>query len=516
MSDSLLGPIESAALCLLLGSTPPTEGSVNCGGDRFTINGITYEVHMPSAATVDTLYKAWMGLPGAQSPDVNWDAGSYGPDGTYTSPKGFTNRQQEVASRRIALFLTGQYAWKLIASRAAAILVVNEVEALRQEFGVPTLKQMLDLLYAHGWRDMDGWTTAIGRPLQGFSFDGPVTKADAFWLAWYYAQMTLASSYQWNTASVPDLYAIEGHPYYAFDEYPYLTSFQNWRPSNALLEHETLTEYEGGNPWTFKVDIDTTLDPLLRSSTVPEVASQMYRMFATLGSAAAAIRKERQDAIFSGVNVGNILSIFGKGTKSGGQTFNPGGPGGDTTFNPGAFTPHGGSGGGPGWSGPVFVPGLVPNLPDGVGPGGGTGPGGGKPGGGGAAGGAGGEEAASGWPWWKTALVVVGGAAVVLGGGYAFLRGTGRLKNPVQRQGYDVIERELGAPLPYSADWQVDAWPVGRDIYVTGDDEGFFVVRRSVDDEAGVFEDQVLAEGAPHEAERILREARAYARGARP
>lgn len=434
--SSILGPIESAALCLVLGSVPKSEGSVSCAGDRFTVQGITYEVAVPAPATVQTLFDAWVGVSTKNAPitpDVNYNAGSYDGNGAYTSPAGFTNRQQEVASRMLPRMLLGQYAFKLIAVRAAALLVLDEVEKLRDELHVGTLKEMLDLLYAHGWRDLDGWTTAIGRPTQGWVIDGNKAEADAFWLAWHYAKLIAGTAQHWNAADVPDLLAIEGHPYYAFDEYPYLTAFQTWRPSNALLERETLTQYEGGIPWTFQIDVDTTLDPVLRSLTMPQLASEIYRMFATLGTAAQAIRKERGMVSFGTNNMGAILALFGKGTKAslGGGLPGEGG---------GAFTPGGGSGGG------LHVPGLIIQFPDGAAPGGDKGKGDGKGDGkgngkGNADGkpgpGPGGETedgtgASTGWPWWKTGIAIATGAAAALGAGYVALRATGRLKNPVE------------------------------------------------------------------------------------
>jgi hypothetical protein len=499
--SSLIGPIESAAFCVLMAYTPPTEGSVNCGGDAFTVAGITYQVQMPSPSTTQILAQAWLGGAGVTSPDVNYDAGAYDANGVYVSPKGFSSREQEVASRQLQLFL-GQYALKLIASRAAAILVLDEVEALRNELGVGSLKEMLDMLYAHGWRDMDGWTTAIGRPIGGFEIDGTNASVDAFWLAWYYAKLIAGAAHHWNKASVPDLATIEGHPYYAFDEYPYLTSFQNWRPSNALLEHDTIVQPVNGNPYTFKIDIDTTLDPLLRSSSVAEIASQIYRMFATLGKAASAIRKEHSASSGSGGSGGGLPGEGGsggfvykpRGNGGGGGLIKPGQPGGGLPGEGGggAFTPGGKKPGGLKPS-QVFTP-----LPDE------GGPGGKRPGGG-----TDGTEEPKGWPWWKTGLAVLAGAAAVAGAGFAFLRGTGRLANPTMggahaRAVATLVDR-FGPPLPHTADWQVDAWSVGRGVYITADDGGtFLIVQRTVNDDVGVFEDEIVAEGEPQDIDGII------------
>lgn len=407
----LLGPIESAAFCTMMGFVPPSEGSVNCGGNAFTIQGVTYLVNLPSPDAMAILSKGWVGLPDAPGPDVNYDAGSWDASGSYTSPRGFTNRQQEIAARSVPSFLFGggghgNYALKLLGARAAALLTVNEVEGIRTELGLGSLKETLDLLYAHGWRDVGGWTTAIGRPLAGFAIDGDTVEVDEFWLAWYYALLTLGSAFNWNGAVASDLKAAEAWPYSPIPEYPLLTDFQNWRASNSLLVRAP-EDVPQGQTWHFKIVVDDELDPLLRSTSLADVASVYYRMFATLGKALTSIRNERA------AKPGNkgIGGLFGKirgighgASGSGGGVFLDPSQLPSDVFGPGKGGHKGGR---------KFSPASVFD-------GGGTSPGrtpGGKTGTDTTTG-TGGTDAAAAksWPFWKKAAVALGGAAVVGGG----------------------------------------------------------------------------------------------------
>lgn len=103
-------------------------------------------------------------------------------------------------------------------------------------------------------------------------------------------------------------------------------------------------------------------------------------------------------------------------------------------------------------------------------------------------------------------------------------RGLGR-NNPARRDNpvlpypghadaYRKLVATFGEPLPLSADWQVDAWSVGRGIYITAADDGWFlVVERTSDEDVGAFEDEIVAEGEPEEIDRLIAEARSRAAG---
>lgn len=410
----VLGPIESSALCAIWAMIPPADGKAQCANGAFQVGIFSYKVDLGPDGVSDVVRRNLRGAPwDCINGECDW---SYGPDvifemfdnaGAPMSRWGMS-RPQEIASRQLDDFLS-DYTFKLLAVRGAAILLADKLVTLQHELGYVHLYDLMADLYKAGWRDLDGWTTAINRPKQGWvDVTSNFASADAFWLAHEYQRLAAAtqesppSGYPFPKVMMPPSFGV---PYQSTQEIlatPATSEFGDFRAPDAFLVHRQIDMPQG----SFLIDEDQTLTPLLRSSTVPEVAFYLYRTFKTLSTAYENLLKAKKsgEQLTGLIIPPAILDLFAQ--QSGGISHHSG-P---------IFVPRGGSGGG---GGLIF---------DDAGGGSGDSGSGGSSGGGDGAGGGTGETqkpSITSPRTWPTAAKVVAGVAVAAAVGVAAVAATG-------------------------------------------------------------------------------------------
>jgi hypothetical protein len=300
----VLGPIESSALCATWATLPPKDGKAQCANGAFQIGIFSYKVDLGPDGVSDVVRRNLHGVPwDCINGECDW---SYGPNvifemydasGAPMSRWGMS-RPQEIASRQLLDFL-GDYTTKLLAVRGAAILLTDKLVTLQHELGYVHLYDLMADLYKAGWRDLDGWPTAINRPKQGWvDVTGNFASADAFWLAHEYQRLAAAtqespaSGYPFPKVMMPPGF---GTPYQSTDEIlamPATSEFGDFRAPDLFLTHRQI-DAPGG--FSFLIDEDQTLTPLLQSSSVAEVSFYLYRTFKTLSTAYENLLKARKD-----------------------------------------------------------------------------------------------------------------------------------------------------------------------------------------------------------------------------
>lgn len=325
----VLGPIESSALCATWATLPPKDGKAQCANGAFQIGIFSYKVDLGPDGVSDVVRRNLHGVPwDCINGECDW---SYGPDvifemydasGAPMSRWGMS-RPQEIASRQLIDFL-GDYTTKLLAVRGAAILLTDKLVTLQHELGYVHLYDLMADLYKAGWRDLDGWPTAINRPKQGWvDVTGNFASADAFWLAHEYQRLAAAtqespaSGYPFPKVMMPPGF---GTPYQSTDEIlamPATSEFGDFRAPDLFLTHRQI-DAPGG--FSFLIDEDQTLTPLLQSSSVAEVSFYLYRTFKTLSTAYENLLKARKDGE---ALTGDLFNQQGGGAPHHGPLFTP-------------------------------------------------------------------------------------------------------------------------------------------------------------------------------------------------